>query len=40
MEYYCYKKERNIAICNNMDGPIEYYSEVSQRKTSIIYYLM
>lgn len=36
MEYYCHKKEWNLATCNNMDGAREYNaSEISQRKTNI-----
>ena len=31
-----HKKEWNIAICNNMDGPKEYHTKWSQTKTNII----
>ena len=39
-EYYsAIKKEWNNAICNNVDGPGDnQLSEVSQRKTDIIWY--
>ena len=32
--YICADIQWNIAICSNMDGPREYYSEVSQIKTN------
>ena len=32
-----HKKEWNIAICNNTDGPVDYHSEV-KTKTNIIWY--
>ena len=42
MEYYsAIKKEWNNAICNNVDGPGDnQLSEVSQRKTDIIWYCL
>ena len=42
MEYYsAMKKEWNNAICNNVDGPGDnQLSEVSQRKTDIIWYCL
>ena len=33
-----HKKEQNNAICNNMDGPRDYHTKVSQTKTNIIWY--
>ena len=33
-----HKKEWNIAICSNIDGPREYYTQWNQRKTNIIQY--
>ena len=30
------KKDGNSAICSNMDGPRDYGTEVSQRKTNVI----
>ena len=38
MEYYCHKKEWNIAICNNMGRPRMYHTEWSKSKTNIIWY--
>ena len=29
------KKERNLAICDNMDGPREYYAEWNQLEKDI-----
>ena len=33
-----HKKEWNIAICRNMDGPGDYHTKWSQRKTNTIYH--
>ena len=35
------QKEWNLAICDNLDGPSEYYgkNEISQRKTHTWFYL-
>ena len=33
----CHKKERNNAICSNMDGPRNYLTKSSLRKTNITY---
>ena len=33
-----HKKEWNNAICSNMDGPTDYHTKWSQRKTNIIKY--
>ena len=40
MEYYysAIKKEWNNAIYSNMDGPRNYHSKWSKRKTGIIWY--
>ena len=40
MEYdSAIKKEWNIAICSNMDGPRDYHTKWSKPKTNIIYHL-
>ena len=35
-----HKKEWNNAICSNMDGPRDYHTKWSQRKTNIIWYCL
>ena len=35
-DYYLVIKKWNIAICSNMDGPRDHYTEWSQRKINII----
>ena len=37
MEYYCYKKEWNNAICSNIEEPRDYHTKWSQRKTNVVH---
>ena len=36
MEHYSHEKEGNPSICNNADGPLVHYAEISQTKTNAI----